>query len=60
VSFTVAVVAGRTYRVEYKNHLNEASWTPLGGNRIATGPILTVQDSMAGSANRFYRVALLP
>jgi hypothetical protein len=60
VSFTISTVAGSTYRVEYKNHLGEVSWTPLGGNRFAVGSTLTVQDNVGTSTQRFYQVVLLP
>jgi hypothetical protein len=60
VSFTISTVSGSTYRVEYKNHLGEMSWTPLGGNRFAAGSTLAVQDNVGTSTQRFYQVVLLP
>jgi hypothetical protein len=60
VSFTISAVAGRTYRIEQKSDLSETSWTPLGNNRVAAGPTLTVQDDVAPGSQRFYRVALVP
>ena len=60
VSFTVSTISGRTYRVEYKDDLGQPAWTPLGADRVATGPTLTVQENIVTGTRRFYRVALLP
>lgn len=60
VWFESEVIPNRTYRVEYKDDLNAPSWLPLGGNRTATGPVLTVTDSIADRPQRFYRMVLLP
>jgi hypothetical protein len=49
---------GHTYRVEFKNDLNEITWRPLGTNQFATGATLTISDSPTGP-QRFYRVVLV-
>ncbi|HXG46860.1 MAG TPA: lamin tail domain-containing protein, partial [Methylomirabilota bacterium] len=57
ISITVSTVPGRTYRVEYKNSLDEAQWLALGPNRVATGSTLVVTDSTQAGTRRFYRIA---
>jgi hypothetical protein len=59
VTLTVQVVTGKTYRVEFKNNLSEANWSPLGGNRPATSPSLVVTDNIGAQPQRFYRVLIL-
>ena len=49
---------GHTYRVEYKYHLTDPIWLPLGADHFATGLTLFVTDS-PGDAQRFYRVRLI-
>jgi hypothetical protein len=60
VLFTFSTVAGRTYRVEYKDDLSQPAWTPLDSDRLASGSSLSVQESVVLNGRRFYRVALLP
>ena len=50
--------AGKTYRVEYKDDLNDASWTPLGPEVPASGSGLSVTDSSANHFQRYYRILL--
>jgi hypothetical protein len=51
----------RQYRVEFKNHLSEASWQTLTGQIPGTGREYQISDSIEQSAgSRFYRVARLP
>jgi len=59
VSFSFSTTAGLTYRVDYKNDLNEAGWTPLGGNRPGTGGSLAITDNISASPQRFYRIVVL-
>ena len=54
VRLTWPSAAGRTYRVEYAEHLG--AWVPLGEDHLAEGVALTILDSMASSPQRFYRV----
>ena len=59
ISFPCAVLPGRTYRVEYKDELTAPIWIQLGPNRTATGPELTVTDTVTSGSKRFYRLVLL-
>jgi len=58
-SFQSSAIPGRTYRVEYRDDLNAASWLQLGDIRTASGPSLTIEDNTMGRARRFYRIVLL-
>src|SRR4030095_4574251 len=59
VTIAFDTVAGRTYRVEYKNQLNDPTWIQLAQPVVAAGPSLTVNDSTNASAQRFYRIVQL-
>jgi hypothetical protein len=54
------VISGRTYQVEYKNHLTELNWLPLGAPVPANSHTLVVEESTAGLSERFYRLVALP
>jgi len=60
VSFQLTADPWRSYNVYFKNHLTDPSWTPLYTNVTATGPGLSVTDTNTGSAQRYYRVLMLP
>jgi hypothetical protein len=60
LSLSFAAIPGKTYRVDYKDSLNEPAWQPLGGNRPAGAETrLTVADTWAGHGQRFYRIVQL-
>jgi hypothetical protein len=59
VMLTVPVIAGKTYRVEYKNNLSDATWTPLGGNRLAASTTLAIHDDIGSQPQRFYQVLVV-
>jgi hypothetical protein len=55
------VVPGKRYRLSFKNALEEPAWTPQGPEQVASGSVLTFQDTPpASSKGRFYRVEELP
>jgi len=57
VSLSVSSMTGVTYALQYKNFLTDASWTTLPASTVAgTGDLITLQDTTAGQAQRFYRV----
>ncbi len=57
-SLDVQTVSGLTYAVEYKNSLDDASWTLLR-TFAGTGGIVSVTDTTVGSVpTRFYRVVI--
>jgi hypothetical protein len=51
-------MSGRTYRVEYKNNLNDAQWTILPQVINGNGSIYTFMDVAANVPQRFYRVSV--
>ncbi|MBI5384085.1 MAG: lamin tail domain-containing protein [Verrucomicrobia bacterium] len=60
ISFSFSATLGQTYRVEYKNDLNEPLWTPLDGEHQAPASTVTVTNALSGVPQRFYRVVLWP
>ena len=60
ISLSFQTIPGRTYRVDYKNSLTDPAWQPLGGDRPAgVMTLLTIADTLAGRAQRFYRIVQL-
>jgi Tol biopolymer transport system component len=54
-------VPGRTYRVQYKNGIEDPDWTELQGEVVATGATGAKLDGTALAAvTRFYRVLAAP
>jgi Tol biopolymer transport system component len=52
---------GRTYRVQFKNNVDDPQWSDLPGVVSATTTTASAVDSTAsGQAHRFYRVMRLP
>ncbi len=52
-----ASIPGATYRVQYKNNLDDPAWTDLPGDVVATGTTAMKTDAtVPGIAQRFYRV----
>jgi len=60
IALSWSAVAGTRYRVEFKDDLDEAAWTPLGAEVAASGPVATIEDGLEGIAQRFYRIVVLP
>jgi hypothetical protein len=42
--------------LEYKNSLDDPTWTPLPPATAATGSVMALQDTNAPAASRYYRV----
>jgi Lamin Tail Domain/CotH kinase protein len=57
-ALTLQTSPGHSYRVEFKDNLNDATWLPLGPVQMATESTLTVSDS-AGGPQRFYRITMV-
>jgi hypothetical protein len=55
-----SAIAGKTYRVQYKDDLEAVAWTDLSPDVTASGQAASVTDSISSSAQRFYRVMVLP
>jgi len=53
-------IGGRTYRVQFKNSLNDATWTDLEGDVIAGGSTASKVDLSFGTRQeRYYRILLM-
>jgi YD repeat-containing protein len=53
-------VAGRVYRVQFKNSLDDPAWSDLPGDVVAAGTRASKVDPTAGGlGRRFYRVMLV-
>jgi hypothetical protein len=53
-------VVNRSYRIRYKNDLNDAEWQLLG-QVLATSPLKSVTDTTSvGVPRRFYLIELVP
>lgn len=59
VHISWAAIPGRTYRVQYKDDLNAATWQNLPGD-IATGSNSITKSDPTPGLQRFYRVTALP
>jgi len=57
-SITFTTVSGLTYTVLYKNHLGDSVWTAILPSVSGTGSPMTVNDTAATAATRFYRVRI--
>jgi len=56
-----AASPGKSYRVQFKDDLQDATWKDLPGSVVANGTTGSFLDSSSPpGTHRFYRVALLP
>lgn len=58
--FTISwqTIAGQNYQIEYKDDLNDPSWTPIGNPISGTGGLVTVTNSLTSPTQRFFRIVL--
>jgi hypothetical protein len=54
-TLTWAAVSNRTYRVQFKNSLDETNWADLPGDVTATNSTASKTDVL-GDTTRFYRL----
>jgi hypothetical protein len=54
-----SATTGKSYQVQFKDNLEDPSWTNLGGIVTATSPTASQIDPGTQSS-RFYRVVLVP
>ena len=50
---------GKTYRVQFKENLQDIGWNHLPGEVLATGTTSSMLDNSALASHRFYRVVLV-
>ena len=53
-------ISGQAYQIEYKDNLSTNVWLPLGLPLTGTGSALTITNDVTLSAQRFYRLSILP
>jgi hypothetical protein len=58
-AISFVTVPDKTYRVEFKDALEESNWRQLDADLIATGESYTIDDDLAGGSQRFYRILVL-
>jgi hypothetical protein len=59
ISLEIAALAGRTYQVQYKDHLEDPNWLPLSQSMVADTETLVLSDGTQQGAQRFYRIVLI-
>ncbi len=54
-------VSGKNYRIEFKNSLGDATWTPLPGseNIVGNGGTISVNTLVTANPQRFFRIVQL-
>ena len=52
-------VPGKTYRIEYKNNLTDATWTQLGVEQTGTGAPVVLNVDLTATPERYYRVQVV-
>ena len=60
INMAVPTVPGRQYQVRFKNALTDATWSPLGGPRTATGTSMEIPDTIGARSQRFYKIEVVP
>ena len=58
-AISFVTVPGKTYRVEYKDALDESNWLPVEADAVAAADSLTINDDSADGPQRFYRILVL-
>jgi len=58
VTLSWTAIPNQSYRLQYKNDLNEPTWTDLSGSVTATNGAVSVTDP-AVNQQRFYRLLLI-
>ena len=60
INVTWVAISGRTYQLQSKTDLTQATWNNVGGTLTATGNTATAPDTIGANTRHFYRVVLLP
>jgi Lamin Tail Domain len=56
LTFGWTTVSGLSYRIEFKDELNQSAWTALAQNMIAAGSSLSTTVNVAETRHRFFRI----
>jgi hypothetical protein len=60
VNLTWSAISGQVYRVQFKTNLGDSNWTDLAPDVSAAGPEAGTSDEVGATAQRFYRLMLVP
>ncbi len=60
ISLSFGTVPGNSYQVQYKDNLEDLSWTALGVPIPGNGGMATFQDDFTTHPQRFYRLLVMP
>jgi hypothetical protein len=60
VQISFHTLPGQNYQPQYKNHLSDPVWIPLGESISGTGADAILTDDATESSQRFYRLVVLP
>jgi uncharacterized repeat protein (TIGR01451 family) len=60
VTLVWSAIAGQGYRVQFETNVDDAAWSALAPDVTASGPTATNTDLTDGTAQRLYRVMVLP
>jgi hypothetical protein len=58
VTITWESVAGRTYRAQYKQRIEDPAWSDIIPDVPATGTTTSVSEPLAPGQQRFYRIII--
>jgi hypothetical protein len=59
LTLTWPTVPGKTYRIQFKNHLEDADWSTQGADQVGTGAPLALNVDLTATPQRFYRVMVV-
>ncbi|HKQ36890.1 MAG TPA: lamin tail domain-containing protein [Verrucomicrobiae bacterium] len=56
LSISLAAIPGKTYRAEYKDNLEDATWTPIPPGAPAQGSTVSITIPIGPEPHRFFRI----
>ncbi len=59
LTLTWPTVPGKTYRIQFKDHLDDANWSTQGADQVSTGAPLVLNVDLTATPQRFYRVMVV-
>jgi len=60
IVLTWNAIPGKAYRLQFKSHMTESGWTDLPGDVLASDSTAMKTDVINATAQRYYRVLVLP
>ncbi len=59
LTLTWPTVPGKTYRIQFKNHLNDPVWNTDGSDQIGSGAPIVLNVDLTANPERYYRVMVV-